>query len=190
MKIVALANVTKSERDRLLSEARRIFFETANTKKFQSDDAKAAFEARWFGRYAELCPSAFLLALDEDRSVIGYVAGCFDSFVPAARAILNDVSYYTPAFIAAVAEYPSHFHINVSPGTQGRGIGRALLTHFADLCHEQGSPGIHVATGAASPAVKFYEACNYKRMKIAGVHRQLAVLTCVTAMPRKGRVGT
>ncbi len=137
-----------------------------------------------------LCPNAFLLALDEDQSVIGYVAGCFDSFVPATRAILNDVSYYTPAFIAGVAGYPSHFHINVSPGTQGRGIGRALLTHFAELCHEHGSSGIHVATGATSPAVKFYEACNYTRIKIAGVSPQLAVLTYVTATPRKRRAGT
>ncbi len=56
MKIIPLTDVTESGRARLFSEAERIFYETSNTKAFPSEKAKAAFRARWFGRYAELMP--------------------------------------------------------------------------------------------------------------------------------------
>jgi GNAT superfamily N-acetyltransferase len=185
IEIIPLTAAKESGRARLLlSEAERIFFETAYTKDFASSEEKAAFRARWFGRYAELYPGAFLLALGEDRSVLGYIAGCIDSFAPASRAILGDIPNYTPEFLAAVVDYPSHLHINVLPGRQGQGIGRALITRFTGLCREHGSPGIHLVTGAVSRAVKFYESCNFKRMEIAGLNPQLAVLTYITAAPQ------
>jgi GNAT superfamily N-acetyltransferase len=148
IEIIPLAAITESGRARLLlSEAERIFFETAYTKDFVSSEEKAAFRARWFGRYAELYPGAFLLALGEDRAVLGYLSGCIDSFAPASRAILNGIPNYTPEFLAAVADYPSHLHINVLPGKQGQGIGRMLITRFIGLCREHGSPGIHLSPG-------------------------------------------
>jgi GNAT superfamily N-acetyltransferase len=145
-------------------QARDIFFETANTKSFASEDDKHAFFMRWFGHYAGTQPEAFLLALTPDGQVCGYVSGCIDSFSPASEAIIGDIPYFTPAFCAALAAYPSHFHINVKPGLQGKGVGRLLTARFVQLCTDAGSPGIHVVTGASSPAVQFYEACNFRRL--------------------------
>jgi N-acetylglutamate synthase-like GNAT family acetyltransferase len=60
--------------------------------------------------------------------------------------------------------YPSHFHINVSPANQGRGLGHALTAHFVGLCRQSGSKGIHVATGGASRALRFYESCSFSQI--------------------------
>jgi GNAT superfamily N-acetyltransferase len=167
----------QAERARRLEEAKDIFFATANTKSFGSAEEERAFFMRWLGRYAKAQPEAFLFALTPRGDVAGYVAGCIDSFSAASEAITGDIPYFTPAFCTALAAYPSHFHINVKPGSQGNGIGRHLAERFAEICAEAGSPGIHVVTGASSPAVKFYEACNFKRLSpCAGISAQHAVL--------------
>jgi len=117
---------------------------------------------RWCGRYAEVQPGAFLVAFDHEKRVLGYLAGCIDSFGESARAIASEIDYFTADFCAGMQAYPSHFHINVSPVHQGRGVGHSLTMHFIDLCRRSGSPGIHIVTGAASRAVRFYEACNFR----------------------------
>ena len=96
--------------------------------------------------------------------VAGYIAGCPDSFSPASKTIIGDIGYFTPSFCDALKNYPSHFHINVRPGLQGKGIGHALTARFGEICASAGSPGIHVVTSATSRAVKFYEACGFKRV--------------------------
>lgn len=161
---VTLSECSLQERARRLVEAGRIFFDTALTKTFESEAAKLAFWARWFGNYAEAYPQAFLFALAADGEVTGYLAGCLDSSSPAAKGIIADIGYFTPPFCEALKDYPSHFHINVEPGHQGRGIGHALVARFEEICGNAGSPGIHVATGAASRAVAFYEACGFRRV--------------------------
>ncbi len=161
----ALMDIVPSERPRLISEATDIFFETALTKTFDSAAGKDAFFQRWFGHYAEGQPEAFFLATDGNGTVTGYLAGCTDSFSDAASEIIDDISYFTPAFCAALKSYPSHFHINVKPGLQGKGIGRELVARFLNLCEEATSPGVHVVTGASSRAVKFYDACGFRRLQ-------------------------
>src|SRR5262249_28764455 len=172
-------------------QATDIFFETANTKSFGSADERNAFFMRWCGRYARMQPEAFLLALTPDGDVSGYVAGCIDSFSTASKAIICDIPYFTPAFCAALAAYPSHFHINVKPGSQGKGIGRQLTGRFVQICTDASSPGIHVVTGASSAAVKFYEACDFKRHSPgAWIGAQHAILTRATCAPSKGQMRT
>jgi GNAT superfamily N-acetyltransferase len=162
-------------------QAKDIFFETANTKSFGSEEERHVFFMRWFGHYARSQPEAFLFALSPDGEVSGYVAGCIDSFSAASRAIIGDIAYFTPAFCAALKAYPSHFHINVKPGLQGKGIGRLLTGRFLQICAEAGSPGVHVVTGALSPAAKFYEACDFKRLSpIGSISAEHAVLVRAT----------
>lgn len=152
---------TDAEQVRLIHEAAQIFFETANIKVFELPTVQEAFYERWFGHYLKTDPASFLLALDGNGAVIGYLAGCLDSFSEAARIIISDISFYTPAFCSALRDYPSHFHINVKPGHQGQGVGRLLLARFFQLCRERSSPGIHVVTGPKSRAVDFYRACGF-----------------------------
>jgi GNAT superfamily N-acetyltransferase len=162
--IVPFVEIASPQRERIAGEATEIFYETAYTRSFPSPEAKDEFHKRWFGHYLDTYPASFLLALDaRGGAAVGYLAGCIDSFSEAARVIIAGIPNYTPAFLTAARDYPSHFHINVKPGHQGQGVGRLLVEHFIRQCQASGSPGIHVVTGAASRAVKFYEGCGFKR---------------------------
>lgn len=184
---VTLSECSGAERARRLSQAESIFFETALTKSFESAGQKQAFYRRWFGNYLDGCPQAFLFSLGGEGDVTGYLAGCTDSFSPASKNVVSDIDYFTPSFFAALQNYPSHFHINVKPGQQGKGIGHALVGKFVEICARAGSRGIHVVTGASSRAVKFYEACGFRRVTpYAGANPSLAVLIRSTRQPLKG----
>jgi GNAT superfamily N-acetyltransferase len=177
VRCIALSSFEPQDRERLLAQAEHIFFETAATKAFGTAAQKLAYLQRWFGNYVEALASAFLIAADEAGNTAGYLAGCPDSFSPEAQGIIADIDYFTPAFRAALEAYPSHFHINVAPGMQGRGIGHQLVASFEAICADVGSPGIHVVTGAASRAVDFYHALGFKRMvPFGGFNPAIAVL--------------
>jgi GNAT superfamily N-acetyltransferase len=162
MEIIALTSLPAPQRRGAIERSEQIFFETATRRDFGSRKNRAAFRARWFGRYTELHPAAFLTARDDRGEVLGYLAGCFDSFASENGAILADLGYYTADRVAKLREHPAHFHINVLPAAQRRGIGRLLLADFVSRCATAGCPGIHVVTAAASPAVKFYEAVGFR----------------------------
>jgi len=179
--LVTLTEVAPPQKARVIGEAVTIFWETANTTVFDSHSAKFAFYARWFGHYLDADPASFFLAVDVSGAVIGYLAGCLDSFSEAARIIIDDISLYTPAFCAAMSDYPSHFHINVKPGCQGRGIGALLVARFIQHCQKQRSRGIHVVTGAQSRAVDFYELCGFRRIPEADP--EIAVLVYAIPAP-------
>lgn len=179
--ILPVTEKDTAERPRLIREATQIFFETASVQVFDSPAARDAFYERWFGHYLDADPSLFLLALDETGAAIGYLAGCLDSFSEGARAIIGDISLYTPAFCAALRDYPSHFHINVKPGHQGRGVGRRLIARFLQLCRERGSPGIHVTTGSGSRAISLYRTCGFTPFAPPEPDPTLALL--VSAIP-------
>ncbi|MGA7326287.1 MAG: GNAT family N-acetyltransferase [Rhodomicrobium sp.] len=157
IEIAELNNVAAAVQHGLLSQATDIFFATAHQKAFNTPEEKETFLSRWFGNYAEIEPNAFLLAKKNREEVLGYLAGCTNSFSAKASIITNDIGYYSPEFARALRGYPSHFHINVRPSHQGQGIGRQLVSEFKRICKESGSSGIHVVTGASSRAVKWYE---------------------------------
>jgi GNAT superfamily N-acetyltransferase len=161
-----LNRCSAAERALRLEAAAGIFFQTANQKTFTSAAERAGFYSRWFGRYAEIFPDAFLFGITAEDKVAAYVAGCIASFSEEAKPLIADIAYFTPAFCAALAEYPSHFHINVKPEMQGRGLGRRLCQAFIGLCAARGSQGVHVLTGATSPAVRFYEVCGFARFRL------------------------
>ena len=186
--IVPLSACSEPERSRRLAQAERIFFDTASTRQFGAEAARQAFLNRWFGNYARIKPQTFLLAIGRNGVVTGYLAGCIDSFSPASTGIAAAIDYFTAGFCAALKRYPSHFHINVRPGSQGKGTGRRLVSHFARMCADAGSPGIHVVTGDKSRAVSFYEACGFGRLppfpEAGAAH---AVLVRVTDAPQTAR---
>ena len=179
--IVLLADADVETKRRLLEQVTEIFFETSNTKTFESAAAKDLFFKRWCGNYAERAPDTFLLAIDRGEAV-GYLAGCVDSFAPAYQLIADDIFYYMPPARLALSSYPSHFHINIRPDYQGKGLGRLLIARFINLCGACGSAGVHVVTGASSAAEKFYKACGFKALApMAEFSRDLALLTRSTS---------
>lgn len=184
--IVSLKGMPQSARQEALRQAEDIFFATAATQSFASAAEREAFRTRWFFRYAALQPGAFLIARDTDRSVLGYLAGCFDTFGEESRSIACDIAYYTPRLSTALSPYPSHFHINVKPGRQGQGIGGALVKEFLAACREAGACGAHVVTGVASPAVKFYLSCSFRLLDgLPEANPRLAFLARATVPPHE-----
>jgi GNAT superfamily N-acetyltransferase len=159
---LTLSEADPEKREFWLTQATEIFFQTANTKTFASAEEKSAFFMCWFGNYVRSQPDAFLLAIDKGEA-IGYLAGCLDSYAGASQSIIGDIGYFTPGFREALKAYPSHFHINVKPDYQGRGVGRGLVARFSELCGSAGSPGMHIVTGGMSRAVKFYDSCGFRR---------------------------
>ncbi len=181
--VLPLTEMDAANRLCLIGQATEIFYETANTKVFELPSDQDAFYQRWFGHYLDADPASFLLALDENSAAIGYLAGCLDSFSEAARTIIGDISFYTPAICFTLRGYPSHLHINVKPGYQGQGVGRLLIARFSKLCRDRGSPGIHVVTGAKSRAVNFYQTCAFTPFAIPDADPGLAVLVYATPAP-------
>ncbi len=181
--ILSLPQIDPDERARLIEEATAIFWVTAGSPNFDSPLEGRTFYMRWFGRYLEAQPELFFLALDADGDAIGYLAGCLQTFSAAARPLADDAGYYAQSVRAALASYPTHFHINVKPGHQGQGVGRRLVERLFEACAAAGSPGIHVVTGAQSRAVDFYQSCGFERVTIAGADPRLAVL--VKRLPRR-----
>ncbi len=143
-----------------MSQVERIFWATAATRTFASDEARTAYRERWLGRYLALFPSHCLLA-EEAGTVTGYLAGCPDTRLEAATPLVCDLGYYIPRVLDAVRDVPAHFHVNVDPACAARGIGRALVSAFAGRCQAEGIGGLHVITAKASAAARFYEACGF-----------------------------
>jgi GNAT superfamily N-acetyltransferase len=141
-------------------DVERIFWDTAGTRAFASSAEYRAYLTRWLGRYLDVCPEDAFVAT-RGGGVIGYLAGCRDTTSVLAAPIIADISYYTPEMLAHIRPFPAHFHVNVAPGAQGAGVGRALVVAFAAHCRAVGSTGIHVVTAADAPAAKFYAACGF-----------------------------
>lgn len=151
---------------------KRIFWETAATREFPSTAERCAYFMRWLGRYLDACPVDAFVATRKGQ-VMGYVAGCRDTASVAAAPIIADIWYYTADMLGHIRSFPSHFHVNVAPDAQGRGVGRALVAAFAQHCRAAGSPGLHVVTAADKQAAKFYVACGFDARGdfIAGARR-------------------
>ncbi|MFT4030176.1 MAG: GNAT family N-acetyltransferase [Protaetiibacter sp.] len=81
---------------------------------------------------------------------------------------------YDPAVLAIpeLGEYPAHFHIDLLPGTQGRGYGRALIENvLIPTLAKAGVPGVHVALDPANtPARAFYRAVGFDELPSSTPH--------------------
>lgn len=49
----------------------------------------------------------------------------------------------------------------VSPGSQGKGVGRQLLSHFIEDAKKNGANRIHLEVRDGNPAVRMYEAAGF-----------------------------
>ncbi|MGB0087571.1 MAG: GNAT family N-acetyltransferase [Rhodomicrobiaceae bacterium] len=133
-----------------------IFFDSAATKTFASQDERAAYRELWLGRYLRHCPADCFVALDAGGSVMGYLAGSLFS----DRAPLAGPDYYTLCPPALVDIYPAHVHVNVRADCRGREAGSELVAAFRAHCGANGIGGLHAVTTAGSKAASFFEHCG------------------------------
>jgi ribosomal protein S18 acetylase RimI-like enzyme len=148
-----------------LSEIDRIFFESSNTRSFDSAGAKAAFRERWLGRYLTHDPSLAYLARTENGAIVGYLVGAIED--PARAARFSDIAYFAE-LAQHTKRYPAHLHVNVGAEHRGAGIGSRLVERFAEDAKAAGAPGVHVVTSAGSPNVSFYSRNGFTEIARAG----------------------
>ncbi|MFN0217801.1 MAG: GNAT family N-acetyltransferase [Hyphomicrobium sp.] len=130
-----------------------VFFESSNTKNFESDVARAAFRERWLGRYLTHDPAFVYVALNSDGAVAGYLAGAVDD--PALAVRFVDIGYFQ-TFRDLTRAYPAHLHVNLAPEHRGRGAGARLIDRFLADAKTAGAPGAHVVTSRGTRNVGFY----------------------------------
>ena len=154
----SLPSLSSAEQAAAAVDIRQIFDVTAGTL------AGATYYERWTGYYLRICRELILLA--GEGPVVGYLMGCHDSIV------LADDIFYIRAFADLYGTYPAHFHVNVAPCAQGRGLGRALIEAFLTK-----APPCHVVTGAKVANRAFYDRLGFHDIhsrRVAG--RELVLL--------------
>ena len=149
--------------------------------------------------YAIFEPSLTLVAEDAD-GVGGYVVATLDSqqfgrrlerdWWPAMRArhpepppdlarglsvqertALSNIHHSWKPGQHVPSGYPSHLHINLLPPLQGRGVGRRLIATLLARLREQGSPGVHLASGRANlRAAGFYRHLGFTELAATDMH--------------------
>ncbi|CAL9346622.1 GNAT family N-acetyltransferase [Streptomyces sp. enrichment culture] len=85
----------------------------------------------------------------------------------AMAALLHD-----PGRMVApeLAGHPAHLHIDLLPGHQGRGHGRALMRTFWRALRERGVPAVHLVMATANtPARAFYDRLGFHEIPVAGL---------------------
>jgi ribosomal protein S18 acetylase RimI-like enzyme len=149
----------------LMAELDAIFFEASNTKSFASDEARAAFRERWFGRYLEQHSQWAYIAQDPSGAVAGYLVGAIDE--PTG---FDD-------FISAAQAFPAHLHVNLAPKFRSRGIGAQLIEAFVADAARAGVKGVHVVTSSDARNVRFYDRVGFKPRATTNVNgHELAFL--------------
>ncbi|WP_443068563.1 GNAT family N-acetyltransferase [Streptomyces sp. NBC_01267] len=142
--------------------------------------------------YAELEPG-LTFVVDDAGSAVGYVLGTADTagfverfrkeWLPTVADRYPDPSgpLRTPAdqmtallhrpermLLPELSAYPAHLHIDLLPGHQRSGFGRALMTRFLAALAEQGVPAVHLGMVTANtPARAFYDRLGFHEIPVA-----------------------
>lgn len=141
--------------------------------------------------YATLEPG-LAFVLDDGGRAVGYVLGTSDTaryvrdlrekWLPtvAARhplpggepgtpdALMTDFLHHPEWLIRSeLADYPAHLHIDLLPGYQGRGYGRALLTTLFAALDEAGAKRVHLVMSTANTGARaFYDRIGFHEIPV------------------------
>ncbi|MER5468113.1 GNAT family N-acetyltransferase [Streptomyces sp. NPDC002685] len=66
-----------------------------------------------------------------------------------------------------LADYPAHLHIDLLPGFQRRGYGRALMNTFLAALHDRGAPAVHLGMVTANRSARaFYDRLSFHELPV------------------------
>ncbi|AXG81771.1 GNAT family N-acetyltransferase [Streptomyces paludis] len=140
------------------------------------------------GPYAALEPDLAFVVDDGAGRPVGYIVGTADTglFVerfrtewlptvaerypapagpPSTPADIMAVLLHSPErmLVPELAPYPAHLHIDLLPGHQRAGFGRALMARFLDALAGKGVPAVHLGMVTANtPARAFYDRVGFE----------------------------
>jgi len=141
--------------------------------------------------YAYLEPG-LAFVLDDGTRAVGYIVGTSDTarFVkefrerwlplvedrhpaPAREPATRDdemaalLHWPERMIVPALADYPAHLHIDLLPGYQGRGFGRALSFTLFRALAEAGAARVHVGMVTANTAARgFYDRIGFHALDV------------------------
>ncbi|MFB6841035.1 GNAT family N-acetyltransferase [Streptomyces sp. NPDC056361] len=142
--------------------------------------------------YVEMEPG-FAFVLDDGAGrAVGYVLGAPDTAgfakrfrtewlplvaqrFPAPDAASDDAADVMAGLLHApermvldeLTAYPAHLHIDLLPGWQGRGYGRALMNTLLTALHEHGVPAVHLCMVRANTAARaFYDRLDFQPLAV------------------------
>ncbi|MFP4152151.1 MAG: GNAT family N-acetyltransferase [Alkalispirochaeta sp.] len=172
--IISLATLTGTLLEAATRGAEAIFWETAHTTSFESEEERSGFQWRYFGYYLEHAPEmAFVAYGDVDAAdrrngdsplplgnsrVLGYICGVVNT---RAHRALYEIAPHVPVFDNLYDRYPAHLHINLTAAARGRGLGGTLLRAIEERARLYGAPGIHLVTSVGARNVGFYRKNGY-----------------------------
>jgi ribosomal protein S18 acetylase RimI-like enzyme len=142
--------------------------------------------------YLELEPDLAFVLDRGDGTAVGYLVGAADTPAFAARLRRDYLPAVAERFPAPseppltptdellavlhtpedlvrpeLAGHPAHLHIDILPGHQRGGHGRALMTAYLAALAERAVPGVHLATVTANrPARAFYDRLGFHDLGI------------------------
>lgn len=131
--------------------------------------------------------------IDDGGRAVGYVLGTSDTeryvrdlrekWLPTAAArhplpggepgtpdaLMTEFLHHPESMIMPeLADYPAHLHIDLLPGYQGRGLGRALLTTLFAALDEAGAKKVHLVMGSANTGARaFYDRMGFHEIPVA-----------------------
>jgi ribosomal protein S18 acetylase RimI-like enzyme len=150
------------------------------------------------GPYVHFEPE-LAFVLDDGGRAVGYVLGTADTarFLdvyrrdwlpgllerwPAVSAAPATAEERMIAFLHSQREgelppelgaFPAHLHIDILPGYQGHGWGRALMNAFLHRLHEAGVPAVHLSVSPANTNARaFYARLGFEPIVIGGQESQ------------------
>ncbi|GHB58719.1 acetyltransferase [Streptomyces viridiviolaceus] len=142
--------------------------------------------------YVHLDPSLAFVLDDGHGRAVGYILGTADTprFAEEFRSTwLPRVADRHPApegpprtpdevmagllhrpermIVPELAAYPAHLHIDLLPGWQGRGHGRALMRTFLRALRGRGVPAVHLVMATANTRARaFYDRMGFHEIEV------------------------
>ncbi len=148
----------------IYNSVRGIFFETSSKKIFTDEAQKEAFFRCWTDYYLSKNYSGSLLIAQQNNKILGYLMGCFNS--QTAQVYFNSRIASYNLFANLFSKYPAHLHINLTPLSQGKGVGTKLLQHFFKTLIKNNINGVHIVTAPESKNINFYKKNGFNFTKV------------------------
>ena len=143
---------SKDLRAKFQTDVKKIFYQTA-AKNIDRDKLFSDWLAPYLNHYGD----NFVLALNRQEQVVGYLNFCLNSSQYLEHHALGANQRSMLLFRDLFNDFPIHCHMNVDPNFQGHGIGRKLIKCFLAQVDSQKYAGWHIITSADASNRYFYQ---------------------------------